>query len=103
MIDPLYLVNPDDEQNGDFQGYVLGNPVTDTFIDDNSRIPYAHRLTLISDTLFAAANKSCNGDFVNVDSTNVDCVTDIDAIDEVKSADRYRILGSAPTLRETLN
>ncbi|KAK4791591.1 hypothetical protein SAY86_032004 [Trapa natans] len=65
------------------KGYVLGNPVTDTFIDDNSRIPYAHRLTLISDKIFAAANKSCNGNFVVVDPTNVDCITDIDTIDEL--------------------
>ncbi|PKI37607.1 hypothetical protein CRG98_042031 [Punica granatum] len=48
-------------------GYVLGNPVTDSFIDDNSRIPYAHLLTLISDALNLAANEGCIRDFVNVD------------------------------------
>jgi serine carboxypeptidase-like clade 1 len=31
---------------------VLGNPVTDSFTDMNARIPYAHRLTLISDQLY---------------------------------------------------
>lgn len=34
------------------QGYVLGNPLTDTDNDVNSRIPFAHRLTLISDELY---------------------------------------------------
>ncbi|CAL5338968.1 unnamed protein product [Camellia sinensis] len=34
------------------QGYLLGNPVTDSYIDDNSRIPYVHRVNLISDELY---------------------------------------------------
>lgn len=31
---------------------MLGNPKTDDFIDVNSVVPYAHRLTLISDELY---------------------------------------------------
>ncbi|OWM84337.1 hypothetical protein CDL15_Pgr027106 [Punica granatum] len=34
------------------QGYVLGNPKTDDYIDDNSRVPFAHRMTLISNELY---------------------------------------------------
>ena len=34
------------------QGYLLGNPVTDSYIDDNSRIPFVHRVNLISDELY---------------------------------------------------
>uniref|UniRef100_A0A2N9GDT2 Uncharacterized protein n=1 Tax=Fagus sylvatica TaxID=28930 RepID=A0A2N9GDT2_FAGSY len=34
------------------RGYILGNPVTDSYTDMNARVPYAHRLTLISDQLF---------------------------------------------------
>ncbi|XP_059636290.1 serine carboxypeptidase-like 18 isoform X2 [Cornus florida] len=63
------------------QGYVLGNPVTDSYIDDNSRIPFAHRLTLISDDLYQSAKTSCNGDYVNV--VNEQCESAIEAIDEV--------------------
>ncbi|PKI50682.1 hypothetical protein CRG98_028919 [Punica granatum] len=48
------------------KGYVLGNPKTDTFVDDNSRLSFANRLTLIPDELFLTANKSCNGDFVTL-------------------------------------
>ncbi|XP_059460990.1 serine carboxypeptidase-like 13 [Corylus avellana] len=65
------------------KGYVLGNPKTDSFIDENSRIPFAHRLTLISDELYESAKESCNGNFVNVDESNVQCVSDIQAIDEL--------------------
>ncbi|KAF8042582.1 hypothetical protein BT93_A1041 [Corymbia citriodora subsp. variegata] len=34
------------------KGYVLGNPKTDDFVDDNSRVPLAHRLTLISSEMY---------------------------------------------------
>ncbi|GMY35145.1 Serine carboxypeptidase-like 18 [Fagus crenata] len=62
------------------RGYILGNPVTDSYTDMNARVPYAHRLTLISDQLFKAANTSCNGNFVNINSSNYDCSSDVDAI-----------------------
>lgn len=65
------------------KGYVLGNPKTDSFIDDNSRIPFAHRLTLISDELYESAKESCNGDYVNVNENNTQCVSDIQSIDEL--------------------
>ncbi|KAG7945026.1 hypothetical protein I3843_15G132300 [Carya illinoinensis] len=65
------------------KGYVLGNPVTDSFTDSNSKIPYAHRLALISDQLYQSAKESCNGNFVHVNSSNYQCSSDIDAIDEL--------------------
>ncbi|CAL5387368.1 unnamed protein product [Camellia sinensis] len=63
------------------KGYILGNPVTDSYVDDNSRIPFAHRLTLISDELYRAAKASCNGDYVNID--NEDCELNMEAINEL--------------------
>ncbi|GKV26512.1 hypothetical protein SLEP1_g35800 [Rubroshorea leprosula] len=59
----------------DLQGYVLGNPVTDYLIDDNSRIPYVHRVNLISDEYYEDAKLYCHGDYVNVDFNNSLCVT----------------------------
>lgn len=64
-------------------GYVLGAPATDAFTDKNCRVKYAHRLALISDQLYESATTSCNGNFVNVDSSNYQCSSDIDAIDKL--------------------
>ena len=38
------------------QGYVLGNPVTDFDLDNNTRVPFAHRMALISDELYEVTN-----------------------------------------------
>ncbi|GMY35361.1 serine carboxypeptidase-like 18 isoform X2 [Fagus crenata] len=65
------------------KGYVLGNPKTDTFLDDNSRISFAYHLTLIPKELYEAAKKSCNGDFVNVDSSNEPCESALQTIEEL--------------------
>jgi hypothetical protein len=35
---------------------MLGNPVTDQHGDENSRVKYFHRLTLISDDLYEVIN-----------------------------------------------
>ncbi|KAF2294368.1 hypothetical protein GH714_009724 [Hevea brasiliensis] len=43
----------------DLQGYLLGNPVTDYYIDDNSRIPFIHRVSLISDEYYEDAKLYC--------------------------------------------
>jgi len=34
------------------QGYVLGNPKTDTYLDTNSRISFAYHLGLIPNDLY---------------------------------------------------
>ncbi|XP_038699688.1 serine carboxypeptidase-like 17 [Tripterygium wilfordii] len=60
------------------KGYILGNPGTDSFIDDNSRLTFAHRLALIPTELYEYAKATCNGDFVNIDAKNTECVSSID-------------------------
>ena len=37
---------------GHFQGYLIGNPVTGENFDENSRVPYAHGVGIISDGVF---------------------------------------------------
>ncbi|KAL5819812.1 hypothetical protein ACOSQ4_023654 [Xanthoceras sorbifolium] len=64
------------------KGYVLGNPGTDPKFDENSHVPYAHRMALISDELYKSAKRNCRGEYVEVDDRNVQCAKDIQAISE---------------------
>ncbi|GAB4853408.1 hypothetical protein Ancab_017586 [Ancistrocladus abbreviatus] len=60
------------------KGYLLGSPRTDSVIDNNSKVTFAHRMALISDEIYEAARKSCNENYVDVDPTNTACVTALD-------------------------
>ncbi|KAI6701509.1 hypothetical protein NL676_015833 [Syzygium grande] len=55
--------------------YLIGSPRTDSVIDENSKIVFAHRMALISDELYEAAKTSCNETYVNVDPSNTECRT----------------------------
>ncbi|CAA2961921.1 serine carboxypeptidase-like 18, partial [Olea europaea subsp. europaea] len=56
------------------QGYIIGNGLTLPNIDYNARIPYAHRMALISDEYFESAKISCDGKYYNRDPNNVQCL-----------------------------
>ncbi|PIN11140.1 Serine carboxypeptidases (lysosomal cathepsin A) [Handroanthus impetiginosus] len=56
------------------QGYTVGNPVNDVKMDINERIPYFHRMALISDEYFELAKSNCNGEYVNPDPNNYKCL-----------------------------
>ncbi|KAA0064460.1 serine carboxypeptidase-like 13 isoform X2 [Cucumis melo var. makuwa] len=55
-------------------GYILGNPYTIRGSSKNFTIPFAHRMTLISDELFESLETSCKGNYVNIDPSNVECL-----------------------------
>ncbi|KAI3437266.1 uncharacterized protein J3R85_005508 [Psidium guajava] len=74
-----------DQPTINLKGFLMSNPVTDAFIDDNSRVEYGNRMALISDQLYEAARTNCNGDYVNVGDTNLQCVVDLNAINELTS------------------
>ncbi|KAH9623270.1 hypothetical protein KSS87_009544 [Heliosperma pusillum] len=46
----------DEEPYVNLKGYLVGSPNTDEFIDSNSRVPFAHRMALISDKNYHCVN-----------------------------------------------
>ncbi|XWS41749.1 hypothetical protein CRYUN_Cryun17cG0110000 [Craigia yunnanensis] len=56
--------------------------MTDSRFDDNSKIPFVHRMALISDELYESAKKNCNEEYVDVDISNVKCAKDLHTISE---------------------
>ncbi|THG23123.1 hypothetical protein TEA_016809 [Camellia sinensis var. sinensis] len=57
------------------KGYLLGNPVT-TPDDSNYAIPFAHGMGLISDELYESLQRSCQGEYSNIDPNNTRCLQD---------------------------
>ncbi|CAL5081016.1 unnamed protein product [Urochloa decumbens] len=74
------------------KGYLVGNPITDVNFDEPSKIPYAHRMGLISDQIYEAYKKSCSvGDSSHRSSTQ--CTNSLDAIQKcVKDIFPFHIL-----------
>ncbi|KAK0582477.1 hypothetical protein LWI29_026051 [Acer saccharum] len=48
-----------------FQGYMVGNPVTDLHDDENSRVKYFHRVGLISTELYESAKQNCGEEYIH--------------------------------------
>ncbi|KAH0917852.1 hypothetical protein HID58_025512 [Brassica napus] len=73
---PEYFSNPFYVTGNSYsgKGYVLGNPVTNFDIDNNTRIPFAHGMALISDELYESMKKRCGGNYFNVDPQNTECL-----------------------------
>ncbi|XP_023524192.1 serine carboxypeptidase-like 7 [Cucurbita pepo subsp. pepo] len=61
------------------QGYIEGNPFSVHKTNDNYKIPYAHRMSFISDELYESLKSSCKGEYLNVDPTNVECIKHVSA------------------------
>ncbi|KAL6209970.1 hypothetical protein ACLB2K_020908 [Fragaria x ananassa] len=60
------------------KGMVLSCPHTNTDIETNSKVVFAHRMALISDAMYLSAKTSCNGDYV--DTTTAACTESLSAI-----------------------
>ncbi|KAF8019704.1 hypothetical protein BT93_G0409 [Corymbia citriodora subsp. variegata] len=63
------------------KGMILSCPHTYTDLETNSRIPFAHRMALISNTLYESLEVNCGGNFVS--STNANCTEDLAAYNEL--------------------
>ncbi|KAM0830708.1 hypothetical protein ACQ4PT_066036 [Festuca glaucescens] len=62
------------------KGYILGNPLTDRKTDFAARIPYAHRMGLLSDEQYEIYRESCGADTDAVQ--NVECTNCLESIDK---------------------
>ncbi|KAI3498142.1 hypothetical protein L1887_33911 [Cichorium endivia] len=70
----LYKANErGDQPSLNIQGYILCSPLTDKFMDFNSRVEYAHRMALISDDIYKSAIENCRGNYVNTNTANSIC------------------------------
>ncbi|GAV78824.1 Peptidase_S10 domain-containing protein [Cephalotus follicularis] len=81
------------EPTVNLKGLSLGCPHTDTIFETNAKIPFAHRLALVSDSMYEAALVSCNGTYANVDAKSTDCIEAVNAITEcVELISRQNVL-----------
>uniref|UniRef100_A0A5B6ZMZ1 Putative serine carboxypeptidase-like 18 n=1 Tax=Davidia involucrata TaxID=16924 RepID=A0A5B6ZMZ1_DAVIN len=75
------------------KGYSLGNPYTNSTGDLNSRIPFAHRVSLLSDELYESTKENCNGNYMEVDPNNALCVDDLQVVEQcIEKIDTANIL-----------
>ncbi|XP_017254878.1 serine carboxypeptidase-like 17 [Daucus carota subsp. sativus] len=75
------------------KGYMIGNPLTDRFIDFNSRIQYAHNFALLSDELYESTKAHCHGDYINVNPANGLCTGALAEVNEcLKDLNEHQIL-----------
>ncbi|XP_062120041.1 serine carboxypeptidase-like 11 [Humulus lupulus] len=68
----------------DLKGYILGNPVTDPS-SDNYRIPFARGMSLISYELYKSLEKSCGGEYRDIDPSNSKCLKAFQTYEECTS------------------
>ncbi|XP_075672601.1 serine carboxypeptidase-like 17 [Castanea sativa] len=62
------------------KGFVLSCPHTNTDLETNVKITFAHRMALISDTMYNTAKDSCHGDYAYPDNSN--CTEALSAISQ---------------------
>nr|XP_043625323.1 serine carboxypeptidase-like 2 isoform X2 [Erigeron canadensis] len=64
------------------KGYLIVNPLTDKFIDFNSRVEFAYRAALIEDEIYEPAKEHCGGKYIYVDPNNTMCLNSLQPVNE---------------------
>ncbi|KAM0830717.1 hypothetical protein ACQ4PT_066041 [Festuca glaucescens] len=82
------------------KGYIIGNPLTDAKIDMAAKVPYAHRMGLISDEQYEIYRESCSS--VTVMPQNMQCTNCLDAIDKDTGYTMCSIWANDRAVREAL-
>ncbi|KAF5201529.1 Serine carboxypeptidase-like, partial [Thalictrum thalictroides] len=68
-----------------FKGYLIGNPVTDKHLELNTQVQFARAMGLISYELYTSLQRTCKGEYVNIDSSNTVCSKDYKTFSKWKS------------------
>ncbi|KAJ4961996.1 hypothetical protein NE237_021906 [Protea cynaroides] len=75
------------------KGYLLGNPVTDLTFDRNKIVPFCHGMGLIPDELYESLKRSCGGNYIQIEPTNVQCLKDMQSFHKcISGLNPYQIL-----------
>ncbi|KAL8246241.1 hypothetical protein R6Q59_007457 [Mikania micrantha] len=79
-----------DNERGDqpafnIQGYIMCSPLTNKFVDFNSKLEYAHRMALISDDVYQSAINNCNGNYVDIMRANSACRKSLQSYEEMRT------------------
>ncbi|KAK1413485.1 hypothetical protein QVD17_35259 [Tagetes erecta] len=71
-----------DQPTFNIQGYILCSPLTDKFMDFNSRFETAHRMAIISDDIHRSGIQNCHGNYVDINSANSACAKALQSYEE---------------------
>ncbi|KAD7477712.1 hypothetical protein E3N88_00848 [Mikania micrantha] len=74
-----------DQPAVNIQVYILCSPLTNKFMDFNSRLEYAHRMALISDNIYQSAINTCNGNYVDTMRANSACKESLLGYEKVRT------------------
>ncbi|XP_035845059.1 serine carboxypeptidase-like 2 [Helianthus annuus] len=85
------------------QGYILGSPLTDKFMDINSRFEYAHRMALISDDIYKEAIDNCDGNYVDINLANLVCTNSLRSYEEFRMSKALSKWANTDLVRQALN
>ncbi|KAG2300677.1 hypothetical protein Bca52824_037149, partial [Brassica carinata] len=83
-------------------GYVLGNPLTNRTIETNHKVSFAHGMGLISEDLVESLEKSCGGNYMNVDPSNAQCLNDLQTFDNTYSQFLFSFWANDENVRRAL-
>ncbi|XP_022975773.1 serine carboxypeptidase-like 18 [Cucurbita maxima] len=93
VVLPLTLViskgNKDVVPHINLRGYILGNPVIVRKTNDNSKVPYAHRMNLIPTRLYELLRSNCKGEYENVEPDSMECMKRVAAFKKNQSLVNY--------------
>ncbi|XP_071721156.1 serine carboxypeptidase-like 16 [Rutidosis leptorrhynchoides] len=67
------------------KGCLIVSPLTDKFIDFNSRVEFSHRVALISDEIYESIKATCDGNYVYVNPSNTLCSDNLKRMDDCLS------------------